>query len=87
MMADTASKESKLDQEDEVDCNDCESPKQAYNELYSNSSILSKSYKNLQKISKSFPKIIKNLKRLFMIKQKFMWISPLKYVMLVKLLR
>ena len=47
LMADTTSEESELDQEDEVNFNDIESLRKVYHELLSNSSILSKDYKNL----------------------------------------
>jgi len=45
-MVDSTSKEFELHKEDEVNFNDPESFKQAYHELLSNSSILSKAYKN-----------------------------------------
>ena len=54
-MTDTTSKESKSDQEDEVNCDNLESLRKAYHEILSNSSILSKA---CRKNSKTYPKII-----------------------------
>jgi len=55
---DAPSKESEFDQEDEVNFNVPEFLKMVYHELLSNSSILSKAYKNLRKDFKNYPKII-----------------------------
>jgi len=48
-MVDTTSEEFESDQEDEINFDDPESLRKAYHELLSNSSILSKAYKNLQR--------------------------------------
>jgi len=61
LMKDTTSEEFESDQEDEVNLNDPESLKFFYHELLSNSSILSKAYKNLQK---DFKKLSKDHKKL-----------------------
>ena len=49
LMVDTTSEEFESDQEDEINFDDPESLRKAYHELLSNSSILSKAYKNLQR--------------------------------------
>ena len=65
LIANTTSEEFESDQEDEVNLDDPESLKKAYHELLSNSSILSKAYKNLQKdfknLSKDHMELEKNL--------------------------
>ena len=60
-MEDTTSKESKSDQEDQVNINDPESLKKDYHELLSNSSIHLKAYKNLRQ---DFKKLFKDHKEL-----------------------
>ncbi|KAG4974153.1 hypothetical protein JHK87_030974 [Glycine soja] len=65
LMTDTTSKESKSDQDDEVHFDDPKSFKQAYHELFSNSSILSKDYKKLGKYFKKLSKDHKEFKKAF----------------------
>lgn len=65
LMTDTTSKESKSDQDDEVHFDDPKSFKQAYHELFSNSSILSKDYKKLGKDFKKLSKDHKEFKKAF----------------------
>lgn len=60
LMANTTSKESELDQE-EIDFDNPELLKQAYHELLSNTSILSKAFENMQK---GFKKLSKDHKEL-----------------------
>ena len=57
-----------------INLNDPESLKQAYHKQLSNLFILSKAYKTCKNILKSCPKIIRNLQKLFKIKQMFLWI-------------
>ncbi|KAH1212279.1 hypothetical protein GmHk_14G040521 [Glycine max] len=67
LMPDTTSKESESDSNEEVNLDDSKTLKLAYHELLSNSSILSKVYRNLRKDFKTFPKIRPSLKRLIKI--------------------
>ena len=55
-MVDTTSKEYESNQEDKVNLDDPESLKKAYHELPSNSYVISKAYKNLQKDFKRLSK-------------------------------
>ena len=56
LMAYTTSEGSKSDQDDEVNFDDLESLRKVYDELLSNSSILSKAYKNLPRDFKNLSK-------------------------------
>lgn len=79
LMPDTTSKESESDSNEEVNLDDSKTLKLAYHELLSNSSILSKVYRNLRKDFKTFPKIRPSLKRLIKIS-----ISQLNLIKIVK---
>ena len=65
LMIDTTSEKFELDQENEVDFDDPQSLKQVYHELFSNSSFLSKAYKNLQKYFKKLSKDHTELQKSF----------------------
>lgn len=79
LMTDTTLEKFESNLDEEINFVDLESLKLAYHELLSNSSILSKVYRNLRKDFKTFPKIRPSLKRLIKIS-----ISQLNLIKIVK---